>query len=151
MRSMMNQRRASSGRGLVAVVVLGLLAQGCASTYWRLGFKDEFEGVQLVDGERVPIPMEPYPYFRGTLTDAIFVAAAFRDVLVRDEHADLLASFIVAPLALVDLPLSGVLDTVLLPRDYVAHRRYAQAMAAHRLRVEELERRLSREGVHGAP
>jgi len=150
LQSMMNQRRASSGRGLVAVVVLGLLAQGCASTYWRLGFK-EFEGVQLVDGERVPIPMKPYPYFRGTLTDAIFVAAAFRDVLVRDEHADLLASFIVAPLALVDLPLSGVLDTVLLPRDYVAHRRYAQAMAAHRLRVEEMERRLSREGVHGAP
>jgi len=66
----MNQRRASSRRGLVTVVVLGLLAQGCASTYWRLGFKDEFEGVDSVGGELVPIPMEPYPYFRGTVFDA---------------------------------------------------------------------------------
>jgi hypothetical protein len=42
---------------------------------------------------------------------------------------------------LVDLPCSLVLDTLLLPVDYWAHRRYADARAAQTARIMELETR----------
>ena len=96
---------------ILAVSFLGIILSGCASTYLRVSFAEAQSPWNA--------PKEPYPYFQGTGFDAACVALPVMP-LVDESHPA--AALLLVPVCLVGLPLSAVLDTVLLPLDVSAHR-----------------------------
>ncbi|HEY2386431.1 MAG TPA: YceK/YidQ family lipoprotein [Candidatus Binatia bacterium] len=120
------------------MAILALMASGCAAGLSRVILPKGSEGVDVVGSERVPIPAAPYPYYFGTLFDVVCPSVPF--VADSAGHRAPETSLLV-PACVVDLPASLVLDTLLLPVDYWAHRRYADARAAHEARIMELQTR----------
>ena len=120
--------------------MVAVLASGCASAVLRVSLSGESPGTMTVADKRVPIPAEPYLYFAGTRFDATCVAQTIRDVSGASNAppelgADPAGEAMLAPFCLVDLPLSAILDSVLLPFDVWAHWHYAEARVAGRERV----------------
>src|SRR2546427_12304779 len=88
---------------LAAVVIVSLLAQGCASTYLRLTVTSDRPGVVIIGDERVAIPVEPYLYFYGTRFDAFATSMPIRDALRGDATGfEVASSLLLAPLTFVD-------------------------------------------------
>ena len=72
----------------------------------------------------------PYHYFDGTRFDAICVGGPLWGALPpKGTAATVETGLVLAPLCLVDLPLSAVVDVLMLPMDYWAHGRYETAVA----------------------
>jgi uncharacterized protein YceK len=126
----------------LALVPICLLLGGCASGYLRLALSGEHEGIVVVGTEQIPIPKQPYGYYTGTLFDLFCTVTPVWEAVGGSPPIDIVVALALAPMCLLDAPLSAALDTLCLPYDLFAHRRYARAMEAHRAHVEALRNRL---------
>jgi uncharacterized protein YceK len=107
--------------------VLIVALTGCASSYVRLAARERPGMVAQVGEQLIPVPRRPAGYYAGTALGAVCVLSGYLPAL---------------PLCLLDLPLSAALDTVLLPYDYLEHRRYRRELAVERARWNEARRRM---------
>lgn len=126
---------------LLLVLAAAATTTGCASGYLHLAWGNQRKSVTVIDGTKVPIPLVPLPYYMGTMLDAGCVISPLLPDPEGIAPATRLLLLPIVPLCLADLPLSAALDTLLLPFDYLAHRRYRTEKAAHDERVAELRRR----------
>ena len=117
---------------IVLLAVAAWIAAGCASVLSRALLAESRPG-SAAAGHPSP-GAAPYPYYSGTEFDAVCIASpllavADRDPVRRALGGDLVTTAVFIPLCLLDLPLSTVVDTALLPIDAGAHARYARTKA----------------------
>jgi uncharacterized protein YceK len=141
-------RSSAVAKSVLALVAGGLMTahvSGCAAIGTRISWLGTTSGKSKVGNELIPIPEEPYPFYQGTMIDVACIEEAL--ALVRGETRDTESvrpgTLVFAPVCLMDLPLSGVVDTVLLPVDWWRHRRYWYARNVHDERVKELRQQHS--------
>jgi uncharacterized protein YceK len=138
-------------RGAASLLALTLLASGCASSVLRVSWPTESSAHSRIGTETVQIPAEALPYYAGTTFD--FVCAlgplfGYGAAPGGSVHGGEESGWIgLAPFCLVDLPLSAALDTILLPVDYLSHRRCDHAMTVYNARMTELRRNAANAGA----
>jgi len=128
-------------RGVAALLALTLFSSGCASLVLHVSWPTTSSAVSVVGTQKVEIPAAPLSYYEATMFDFIGAFGPFFGYgPAPGPNGHGFGWTALAPFCLVDLPFSAALDTILLPADYVAHRRYDHARTIYEARLTELRR-----------
>src|SRR5262249_40502506 len=125
-------------RSIAPLLLLTLFGSGCASLVLHVSWPTDSSAVSTIGTQRVEIPAEPLPYYEGTMFDFVCALGPLFGYGSPPGRSAASGWTPLAPFCLVDLPLSAALDTVLLPVDYLSHRRSGRAMRFYRARLTEL-------------